>query len=273
MSEFINTIDVHGDDAVADSLITRTITEFKDDVITVIPTHAFSYIHNLKRVDFPNVETMGVYVFYDCTNLESVNMPALKSINPSNTDGAVFGNCTNLTEFNAPNLEFVVREMFSGCTKLKQLNLPKVTLLHYLAFGNSSIEIADFRSVLNAYGNVFQNSRNLRIANLPLAEGTMPDLFSGCNALEYAILGNPTAISSNAFKNTTKATLILPNKTKVTPCADATVLSPLKEVYVPRASLADYKAGTNWVDCADKIFAIEDSETILSLLDEYGYDY
>ena len=31
MAEFINTIDVVGDEALADSIIERTITEFKDD--------------------------------------------------------------------------------------------------------------------------------------------------------------------------------------------------------------------------------------------------
>ena len=41
MSEFINTIDVLGDDAVIDSIIDRTITEFKDNTLTTIGQYAF----------------------------------------------------------------------------------------------------------------------------------------------------------------------------------------------------------------------------------------
>jgi hypothetical protein len=80
MSEFINTIDVLGDDAVIDSIIQRTITEFKDN----------------------RVETVGRHAFYGCTALERVELPRVKKI-----DTNAFANCTALTAFIIRNWDWV----------------------------------------------------------------------------------------------------------------------------------------------------------------------
>ena len=58
MSTFINTIDALGEDVVADSMILRTITEFKDDVVKKIGACAFRNCKSLTLVDTPNVTTI-----------------------------------------------------------------------------------------------------------------------------------------------------------------------------------------------------------------------
>ena len=74
MAEFINTIDVLGDDAVMDSIIERTITEFKDNVI----------------------QTIGQYAFYGCTNLVTLvlgsdSVVTLKNANALTNSGIAKG--------------------------------------------------------------------------------------------------------------------------------------------------------------------------------------
>lgn len=69
MSDFINTIDVLGDDAVVDSIIQRTITEFKDDQVTEV----------------------GAYAFYGCAGIANVDLPAVTQIN-----GCAFQGCSTL---------------------------------------------------------------------------------------------------------------------------------------------------------------------------------
>ena len=54
MSEFINTIDALGDDVVIDSIINKTITEFKDDKVTSVGQYAFYGCTQLSDVDLPN---------------------------------------------------------------------------------------------------------------------------------------------------------------------------------------------------------------------------
>lgn len=75
MSEFINTIDVLGDDAVTDSIIDRSITEFKDNVITKIGGYAFSGCTALETVDLPNVTLLGSDCFVNCTALTMLEFP------------------------------------------------------------------------------------------------------------------------------------------------------------------------------------------------------
>jgi hypothetical protein len=72
MAEFINTIAVLGDDAVADSIIEKTITEFKDNLITSIGRLAFYMCSKLATVDVPNVSSINIDAFYSCGGLASV---------------------------------------------------------------------------------------------------------------------------------------------------------------------------------------------------------
>ena len=75
MSDFINTIDVLGDDAVIDSIIDRSITEFKDNVITKIGGYAFSGCAALETVDMPNITQLGSETFENCEALTMLDFP------------------------------------------------------------------------------------------------------------------------------------------------------------------------------------------------------
>ena len=60
---FINTIDVLGDDVVADSIIEGTIAEFRDESVTMIGAGAFAECKSLALVDVPNVTNIASAAF------------------------------------------------------------------------------------------------------------------------------------------------------------------------------------------------------------------
>ena len=91
MADFINTIDVIGDDAVTDSFIERTITEFNDNMISKVERFAFAYCTSLTSVNMPNVTSIEYYAFQNCTSLTTVDFSNLTSI----ASGA-FYSCTSL---------------------------------------------------------------------------------------------------------------------------------------------------------------------------------
>ena len=142
MSEFINTIDKYGEDAVMDMLIERTIDEFKDNIITTIGDYAFYGCTALTELDIPNTTVIRSYAFYGCTALTELDIP-----NVTNIHGWAFQKCENLVSINLPNLVSKGEYVFRECTKLRSVNLPKLTSAHMLFYGCNSLEYLDLPSV------------------------------------------------------------------------------------------------------------------------------
>ena len=151
MSEFVNTIDALGDETVLLSIIDRTITEFKDDVITIFPKgYVFAYCESLETVDCPNVTRIGQggdtstsQLFAYCTSLKNVNLPNVVNI----VGNATFYKCSSLEIIYLPKCTGLSNQsIFSNCSNLKAVVL-----------GSDSI-------CKLSYKNVFQNT--------PIASGT-----------------------------------------------------------------------------------------------------
>lgn len=112
MADFINTIDELGDDVVLDSIIDRTIEEFNDDQITMLPASAFRGCSKLKSVRLPNVSGQLNCTFYDCSGLETVDLPKVTSVA---YDVFAYSKIRSLC---LPSLREVV---YSGLRRLEQL--------------------------------------------------------------------------------------------------------------------------------------------------------
>ena len=142
MADFINTIDVLGDDAVMDGIISRTITEFKDDKIAKIGPGAFAGCKSLASVDLPNATTTEGLIFTDCTALATVNLPSLTKIG---------------------------EQAFRGCKALKTISLPALTVTTgYLGFeGCSALESVIFPVEEEVGIYSFQGCSSLKIIDLP----------------------------------------------------------------------------------------------------------
>ena len=55
MFNFVNTIDLLGDDATAKAFISRSITEYRDDSLSYVDNSTFRSCKSLKLLDLPNL--------------------------------------------------------------------------------------------------------------------------------------------------------------------------------------------------------------------------
>ena len=118
MGDFVNTINVVGDDVLCGSIIDKSVTEFKDDKITLVGEYAFYYCENLKTLEIPNVVEIKTAAFYDCTSLGSVKLPSLVY-----TSNQIFRGCTSLKKAEFFVLNKLSDAEFSNCINLSALIL------------------------------------------------------------------------------------------------------------------------------------------------------
>lgn len=116
MPEFVNTVDLMGDELLTNCIIDHSIKEIADNAILHLGNCAFYECSNLTKADFPSATSVGRSAFYICTNLVTVNLPSVTSI------GAwVFYKCTALASL-------ILRAETTA------------TLADVNAFGSSSVE-------------------------------------------------------------------------------------------------------------------------------------
>ena len=179
MSDFINTVDVIGDDALTDQIIDRTVTEVKDNVVASIRAYAFYGCAALKNADFPAVAgSLGSTAFQDCSDLEMVNAPLLTGIG-----SLAFKNCASLRKVNAPLATTIGNNAFNGCT----------------AFDGTGL---DFSKIKNLQYYALQGC-NLKTVHLPVATTVGEGAFKDCKALESVSLPAVTSLGNGVFENCT----------------------------------------------------------------------
>ena len=80
MAEFVNTVDVLGDDAVSTALIEKTLTTFYDNVITTVGRNGLAHLPNLTDVKLPLAEDTGRSGFYGDKALKQVDLTSVLNI-------------------------------------------------------------------------------------------------------------------------------------------------------------------------------------------------
>ena len=142
MSDFINTVDILGDDTMCDSIITKTLTEYADSYIKSIGDYALYSCTKLKSVDFPNVTSVGSFAFNGCSALTTVNLPLVEEMGTY----AFYSNRA-LESIHIPLVRELGKSTFYGCTKLTSIDLTAVISIDTKAFYNcSSLEVVILRS-------------------------------------------------------------------------------------------------------------------------------
>lgn len=283
MSEFINTIDTLGDEAVTDSLIARTITEFADNNLVEITLHAFRGCNQLASVNLPSVTKVQSNAFQDCAALAEAELPIATYM-----AGQVFKNCPALAHVNAPKVTQIGLEAFYGCVSLESIELPALTIANnYIFSGCTGLKQASFAALTDVSESMFLNCSGLVDINLPAATSFSGNAFRGCTGLTKIVLPAAQSILNSAFYEATNLalvdigaavtlnyyafgyctsleTVILRNTESLSTLADkyAFYNTPIADgtgyIYVPAALVDSYKAASNWSNYADQIRAIED---------------
>ena len=83
MSDFVNTVDSVGDEALTNSIIDRSITEIRDNCVTSIGNYAFQSCSALTTADFPAATSIGNDAFTSCRKMTKADFPAATSIGNS----------------------------------------------------------------------------------------------------------------------------------------------------------------------------------------------
>lgn len=218
MVDFINTIDALGDDVVIDSIINRTIAEYKDNTLKTVGSSAFYNCTALITVDLPSCETVGAEAFRGCESLESLEFPNVISVG-----GMFLYGCTSLSYLSLPKLASTTGYAFSSegrSWKVSKLCLPALT----------AVKLRDF---------YLDGLVELRLPSVTsIASGS----FYGCSQLKALVLSGSTMCSlgaTNGFTNTG-------------------INSGTGYIYVPAALIDSYKAATNWSTYAAQFRALED---------------
>lgn len=192
--------------------------------------------------DFPNVRKVGNYAFFNCTSLESCNLPEATWLGPG-----IFKNCTSLRNIEISNAEKIQIHTFKNCLVLSSAVFPNCSFISTKAFeGCKSLRRISCNK-LNKLGNyAFQGCSSLeRFAALKLSEvGNFP--FLDCKNLEELYLGN-------SFPLRDPVSLIGDN-----------YLSSIR-IYVPSERIPNFESLWNSVEALPKevggiIFSIENEE-------------
>ena len=237
MADFVNTIDVLGDDAVADGIINRTIKEFKDDSVLTLGENALYKCTSLETVDFPNVKSAKKNAFSECTSLVNVSLPSLETSNMQ-----LFQNCTRLKSVSLPAHTGPLNYTFMGCSALESIDIPKATYVAGNFIGGSAITKLRLPSVVTAGNGAFRECAKLTMVDLPVC----------------------TSIAAYALYNLPSLKTVVLRKNSVCALNDMTALgmpngrNTAVYIYVPSALIDSYKAAANWSTFADQFRSLEE---------------
>jgi hypothetical protein len=118
MSDFINTVDVIGDDALTCSIIDKSIVEIRDNCVEKVGISAFYSCPYLTIADFPLATEIDTSAFERSAVLAKVNFPSVTRINNN-----AFKRCSELTTAYFSALTYLSSMVFDGCSKLNVLVL------------------------------------------------------------------------------------------------------------------------------------------------------
>lgn len=230
MAEFINTIDALGENAVIDSIIDRSITEFKDDVITTLRGNAFR----------------------DCKALASVELPNCTRVS------AAFQYCSALQHYDFSNVTYVANQAFLGC-KLGEVYIPTDLSTDQHAFNSSGITGFYAPNMTKLNNMVFYKCGTLKRVEAPKCTSVGSSVFAGCSLLHVDLDGS-NGINFNSFEKaycTNLKTLIIRSANTV-PSMNTLNFGTLTRFYVARDLIEQYKVATNWSTYADQLRPLED---------------
>lgn len=124
MSKFINTIDIKKDEDIFNELVTRTITEFKDNVIQSVGYAAFNCCYDLEVIDIPNASIIEGYAFANCAKLTTINIPSTRSI------GSNAFYMAKIIYIKLPNIKTIASNAFAECINLTKIDINACEMRH-----------------------------------------------------------------------------------------------------------------------------------------------
>lgn len=235
----------------------------------------------------PTLNTSCAYMFQDNYNIESINLAGWDT-SKNTTILEMFERCYNLKSIDLTGWDFSkvvttnARLIFNGCSMLKELKMDK-----NISFA-SATQLSDvFNSCFELKDNPFSGATivmdkvttlsGMFVYNFQLQEMDMTNwdftsvtntnsMFQGCQNLKKVIFPSTCTFLTNntlnlCFNLETIVVLATTPPTYAVTTAYLSYFNPNYKIYVPDASVEDYKAATGWLNAADHIYGISEMES------------
>ena len=163
MSDFVNTVDSVGDEALTNSIIDRSITEIRDNCVTRIGDSAFYSCSALTAADFHAATIIENSAFRSCSKLTTANFPAATSIGDY-----AFESCSALTTSNFPAATSIGNSAFQYCSALTTADFPAATKIGRSAFQYCS----KLNTLILRYRTMAKLYDTKAFSNTPISSGT-----------------------------------------------------------------------------------------------------
>ena len=238
------------------------------DSVTTIEDWAFSDCDSLTSVTIPDsVTTIGEYAFDSCVSLTSVTIPG----SVTTIGRSAFASCDSLKEFKGKYATDNGRCLVVDNTLIAYANksgteytIPDcVTTIGNYAFNRcgslTSVTIPD--SVTTIGDSAFNRCGSLTSVTIPDSVTTIGDCaFYDCSSLTSVTIGDSvTTIGDMAFYDCSSLTSVY-CKATTPPSIGYNVFydnANSRKIYVPTASVNDYKTAYGWRDYADYILGYD----------------
>ena len=235
-----------GDDTLVEALHNR-VTSVSDDTLTSIRSYGLASMTALTSVDFPNLQTINSYAFYNDYNLvmDGWQFPKAKTIG-----NYAFRYCYELTgDFVLPStVTSIGQYSFASCKNISTFTATgAITTFGTYTFAGAS---ADHKMTVR---EIHLPNLGTSIAlNLNFGSATAAN---ACQYLEVVDIGKAKSIAANTFANCYKLQTLIMRRTSVTTCANVSAFlnTPLRgrnsltaDIYVPESLIESYKAASVW---------------------------
>lgn len=222
------------------------VTSVEDADLTSIRSMGLAYMTALTSVNFPNLQTINTYAFYDDYNLlmDGWQFPKAKTIG-----NYAFRYCYGLTgDVVLPStVTSIGQYSFANCDGMETFTAPgAISTLGTYTFNGASGHVMALREIH------MPNLGTGIALNLNFGSATTAN---ACQHLEVCDIGKAKSIAANTFANCYKLQTLIMRRTSVTTCANVSAFlnTPLRgrngltaEIYVPSALIDSYKAASVW---------------------------
>lgn len=248
LEDNITLTDVSGSDVdtLVEALHNRT-TSVSDDTLTSIRSYGLAYMTALTSVDFPNLQTINSYAFYNDYSLvmNGWQFPKAKTIG-----NYAFRYCYGLTgDVVLPTtVTSIGQYSFASCKNISTFTATgAITTFSTYTFTGAS---ADHKMTVR---EIHLPNLGTSIAlNLNFGSATAAN---ACQYLELVDIGKAKSIAANTFANCYKLQTLIMRRTSVTTCANVNAFlnTPVRgrngltaKIYVPSALIDSYKSASVW---------------------------
>ena len=222
------------------------VTSVSDDTLTSIRSYGLAYMTALTSVDFPNLQTINSYAFYNdyALIMDGWQFPKAKTIG-----NYAFRYCYGLTgDIVLPStVTSIGQYSFANCDGMETFTAPgAISTLGTYTFNGASGHVMALREIH------MPNLGTGIALNLNFGSTTAAN---ACQHLEVCDIGKAKSIAANTFANCYKLQTLIMRRTSVTTCANVSAFlnTPVRgrsgltaKIYVPSSLIDSYKAASVW---------------------------